>query len=139
MIWPGFPKRLLSALKSLCCLASSRGSMQSQQIAERIGVSTAETAKVLQLLVWGGFVTSRRGSKGGFQLVSSADRITTGQVMEFFFSKHIADSDGDCPVIRALQKSIAPGQEAFGSLTLADVAAGRTQPHRKRPRKAGVK
>jgi DNA-binding IscR family transcriptional regulator len=114
--------------------------MQSQEIAERIGVSKAETAKVLQLLAWGGFVTSRRGYKGGFQLAKSADRITTGEVMDFFFSKCPPESDGDCPVSCALRESTAPGQEAFGSLTLADVAAWRTQPCQEHPsRKAGVK
>ena len=54
MVWPGFPKRLQSALKALCCLAESGNGMQSQEIAERIRVSKAETAKILQLLVWGG-------------------------------------------------------------------------------------
>ena len=45
MVWPGFPKRLQSALKALCCLAESGNGMQSQEIAERIRVSKAETAK----------------------------------------------------------------------------------------------
>ena len=66
MTWPPFPKRLQSALKALGCLAENDGAMLSQEIAKQIGVPDAETAKVLQLLVWGGFVTSRRGSKGGF-------------------------------------------------------------------------
>jgi len=138
MVWPGFPKRLLSALKGLCCLAHWGGAMQAQEIAGKIGVSKAETAKVLQLLAWGGFVTSRRGYKGGFQLATSADQITTGQVMEFFFSKYQPEPDGDCPIIRALRESMAPGQKAFGSLTLADVAAGRTQPSKRPLGKAGV-
>lgn len=113
--------------------------MQSQEIAAKIGVSTAETAKILQLLAWGGFVTSRRGYKGGFQLASSADQITTREVMEFFFSKCQPEPDGDCPIIRALRESMAPGQEVFGSLTLADIAAGHTQLDRKgQSGKAGV-
>jgi len=127
VIWTVFPKRLLSALKGLCCLAHSAEAMQSQEIAEKIGVSKAETAKVLQLPAWGGFVTSRRGYKGGFQLATRADQITTGEVMDFFFSRYRPEPDGDCPIMRALRESIAPGQEVFGSLTLADVAAGRTQ------------
>ena len=113
-------------------IASALGCMNapvapSKEIAEKIGVSKAETAKVLQLLAWGGFVTSRRGYKGGFQLATRADQITTGEVMDFFFSRYRPEPDGDCPIMRALRESIAPGQEAFGSLTLADVAAGRTQ------------
>jgi Rrf2 family protein len=122
MLWPGLPKRLQSALKGLCCLARSGSAMQSQEIADRIGVSKAETAKVMQLLAWGGFVTSRRGTKGGFQLGMRADQITTGQVIDFFASKYEAEPDGDCPVMRALRETTAPCQEAFGSLTLADIA-----------------
>ncbi len=78
MTWPGLPKRLESALKGLCCLADAEGTMQSHAVAERIAVSRAETAKVLQLLVWGGFVKSRRGTRGGFQLATRPDQITTG-------------------------------------------------------------
>lgn len=140
MIWPGFPKRLQSALKGLCCLAHSGEAMRSQEIAERIGVSTAETAKVLQLLAWGGFVTSRRGSKGGFHLAASSDQITTAQVIDFFVSKTEAEPDGDCPVMRALRETTAPCQQAFGSLTLADIVAGRSKPCRKRAAgKAGIR
>ncbi|SRR5713226_6858200 len=122
MLWRGFPKRLQSALKGLCCLARTGGAMRSQEIANRIGVSKAETAKVLQLLAWAGFVTSRRGAKGGFQLAVGADQITTGQVIDFFVPKYEAEPDGDCPVMRALRETAAPCQKAFGSLTLADIA-----------------
>ncbi len=122
MIWPGFPRRLQSALKGLCCLARSGSAMHSQEIADRIGVSKAETAKVLQLLAWGGFLTSRRGTKGGFQLAVGADQITTGQVIDFFASKYEAEPDGDCPVMRALRETTAPCHEAFGRLTLRDIA-----------------
>ena len=140
MIWPGLPKRLHSALKGLCCLAYSGGAMQSHEIAERIGVPKAETAKVLQLLAWGGFVTSRRGTKGGFQLRASAYQITMGEVIDFFLPKYEAEPDDDCPVMRALRETTAPCQKAFGSLTLADIAAGRYKPCRKHSAgKAGVR
>src|SRR5260370_26368095 len=122
MLWHGLPKRLQSALKGLCCLARSGSAMRSQEIAKRIGVSHAETAKVLQLLAWGGFVTSRRGTKGGFRLAAGSDRLTTGDVISFFLSKYQAAPDGDCPVMRALRETSAPCQEAFGRLKLADIA-----------------
>lgn len=122
MLWRGFSKRLQSALKGLCCLARSGRAMRSQEIANRIGVSKAETAKVMQLLAWRGFVTSRRGAKGGFQLAVDADQITTGQVIDFFASKYEAEPDGDCPVMRVLRETTAPCQKAFGNLTLADIA-----------------
>src|SRR5438552_17484393 len=88
-------KRLQSALKALCCLAESGNGMQSQEIAERIRVSKAETAKILQLFVWGGFVRSRRGSKGGFHLAAEADEITMSKVMDFFLFSHSPDPDDD--------------------------------------------
>jgi|SRR5215467_10638296 len=126
MIFPGFPKRLLSALKGLCCLAHSDRVMQASEIAERIGVSPFETGKVMQLLVWGGFVTSRRGSKGGFKLATTPDQVTTSEVIRFFFSKYQDEPDLDCPVANIIRKYSAPCQEAFGRLTLADIAAERS-------------
>ncbi len=123
MIWFDFPMRLRTALKCVCNLACAREAIQSQEIAGLTGVSPAETAKVLQLLVLGGFVTSRRGSKGGFQLARRPDQITTGEVVDFFLAKHSVEPDGNCPVMRALQETVTPGQEAFAKLTLAEVTA----------------
>ena len=80
--WPAFPKRLQSALKALCCLAGSGQEMQSQAIAAQIAVPEAETAKILQLLVWGGFVNSRRGTKGGFHLAIEPSQIEAGELWE---------------------------------------------------------
>jgi len=119
VVWPTFPKRLQSALKALCCLARSEQEMQSHEIAKRIDVSVAETAKVLQLLVWGGFITSRRGSKGGFQLASSADRITMGEVINFFLTRHPVEPEKSSPVMRALRDCMAPCQKEFAKLSLA--------------------
>jgi Rrf2 family protein len=119
--WPAFPKRLQSALKALCCLAQSGGEMQSQEIARQIEVSSAETAKILQLLVWGSFVTSKRGSKGGFQLASKPEGIKMGAVIDFFLAGQRAEPEGNSPVMKVLHESIAPCQKAFGKLSLADV------------------
>src|SRR5215468_9035598 len=121
MTWPSFPKRLQSALKALYCLAENDGPMRSHEIAKQIDVPNAETAKILQLLVWGGFVTSRRGSKGGFLLSSSANRITMGQVIDFFLAKHPAEPKETSPVMHVLMKSIAPCRMAFAKLSLAEI------------------
>jgi DNA-binding IscR family transcriptional regulator len=121
MTWPGFPKRLQSALKALCCLAEAGTDMQSPDIAKQINVPKSETAKILQLLVWGGFVTSRRGTKGGFQLAPFADRTTMGEVIDFFLARHPVEIDRHSPVMRALQQSMAPCQEKFARLRLADI------------------
>ena len=122
MTWPAFPKRLQSALKALCCLASSDKEMQSQMIAAKIGVPEAETAKILQLLVWGGFLISRRGTKGGFQLASDASRITMGAVIDFFLARHPVKPMGDFPVMRALDATMAVCQKKFAQMKLSEVA-----------------
>ena len=127
MIWVEFPKRLRTALKALSVLAGANRAMLSQEIAEQIGVTHAETAKVLQLLVWGGFVSSRRGSKGGFHLANHASKITTGSVIRFFLARHPSDEDTSSPVMRALQKTGAPCQEEFARLTIADIAGASTR------------
>jgi Rrf2 family protein len=121
MGWPLFPKRLQSALKALCCLARAGSALQAQTISEAIGVPKAETAKIMQLLVWGGFVVSRRGTKGGFHLAASPDSITMGKVIDFFLSRHPETTEDHFPVIRALQQALAPCEQKFAELTLANV------------------
>jgi Rrf2 family protein len=132
MVWLAFPKRLQSALKALCCLAQSGDAMQSQKIAERIRVPKAETAKILQLLVWGGFVTSRRGTKGGFHLAADAGQVTMGEVIDFFLSRHPQERDDDFAVMRVFEKTNAPCQKAFNRLTLVDMVNGRSRLGRNR-------
>lgn len=121
MTWPGFPKRLQSALKALCCLAQHQGPLLSQAIATEIDVPAAETAKILQLLVWGGFVASRRGTKGGFHLAVAAEKITMGEVIEFFMARH-PEADDNSRVMQVLRRYTAPYEKAFGRLSLAQVA-----------------
>lgn len=122
MTWPGFPKRLQSALKALCCLAQSGTAMQSSAIAGEIDVPKAETAKILQLLVWGGFVISRRGINGGFQLAMPPKKITMGEVIDFFLARQPEESTRNFPVLAALQLAVAPGQQKFSRLTLDQAA-----------------
>ena len=137
MTWPGFPKRLQSALKALCCLAQAGTEMQAPAIAAHIDVPKAETAKILQLLVWGGFVTSRRGTKGGFQLAGAAERITMGEVIDFFMARHPVEPDQHSPVMQALQSSLAPGQRKFAELTLAEVINFPEHHRKRKPRQGG--
>ena len=140
MIWFDFPMRLRTALKCVCCLARTGEAMQSHEISTMTGVSPAETAKVLQLLVLGGFVISRRGSKGGFQLARVPSQIRTGEVIDFFLAKHPIEPQGDCPVMCALHETISPGQDAFARLTLAEIIAEHGRGSRKTSgEKAGVK
>jgi Rrf2 family protein len=112
-------------LKCLCCLAEAGTALQVPQIAERTGVTKAETAKVLQLLSWGGFVHSKRGTKGGFWLNREPNRIKAGEVIEFFLSHHSPEVNTEDPVSRVIEQSNARCQEVLGHLTLVDIIAGR--------------
>ncbi len=139
-MWPAIPKRLHSALKALCSLAEAGEPMQSREVAQQIGVSPAETAKVLQLLVWGGFVRSRRGSSGGFWLTQLPNRIRAGRVISFFASHHQLSIEGDDVVSRAIRKTGAQCRKRFERLTVADLAAGRLESRpQKSARKVGLK
>ena len=133
-MWPEMPKRLESALKGLCCLAASGEALQAREIAIQAGVPPAEMAKVLQLLVWGGFVQSRRGSKGGFRLTLPPDQIRTGQVIQFFIAKQNNVLEPESAVTRAFSDLSAPGRLAFEQLTLEQIATGSfsTSPTRER-------
>jgi len=85
-------------------------------------------------------VTSRRGTKGGFDLAAHADRITMGAVIVFFLSRHRPEPDNDFQVMRIFAQTSAPCQKAFSRLTLADVAAKLTSPgHKRSAEKTGVK
>ena len=139
MIWSGLPKRVHSALKSLCCLAEEGSPLQAHQIAERIGIPKAETAKVLQLLCWGGFVHSRRGTKGGFWLSAAPDQLKAGEVIKFFLAHHPSEPNDEDPVSRAIEKTNAHCQAVLKNLTLADIIAGRVPCEEVPPEGAEVK
>jgi Rrf2 family protein len=53
-----------------------------QEIAVRIGESSAYTAKVLRLLAHAGLVRSHRGVAGGFELTKLADQISLLEIVE---------------------------------------------------------
>jgi Rrf2 family protein len=125
MIWSGLPKRVHSALRCLCCLAEAGTLLQAPQIAQSIGITRAETAKVLQLLCWGGFIHSKRGTKGGFWLNKPPEQIRAGEVISFFLAHHPQETGDEDPVSRAIEQSSAHCHEVLEHLTLADIIAGR--------------
>jgi len=120
--WPDLPKRLHHSLRILCCLAQRPGPRRAKELAHCTGVPPAETAKLLYLLAWGGFVASRRGSKGGFWLRRSPKRIRVRELIDFFHrpedSPDGADKD---PVARLWQQATALSTRFFERHTVADL------------------
>ena len=122
MGWPELPKRVLYALRSLCCLAPVPGPVCAREVARCTGIPPAEAAKILYLLVWGGFASSRRGSKGGFWLRRPASRIHIGEVVNFLTSPlDLSSSRSNDPVLRIWRQTAAPSHEAFNRFSLEDL------------------
>jgi len=63
------------ALHTSVLLAAEGGRLSTRQIADRLGVSEAHLAKVMQRLAKAGLVASVRGRHGGFSLARRKDRI----------------------------------------------------------------
>ncbi len=124
------PKRVLYSLKALCCLARMQGPMRASELARCTGIPPAQAAKILYLLTWGGFVCSRRGSKGGYWLRVPAERIRVQEVMEFFHPP--ADrgrENSPDPILQVWHEMAGVGHRAFAQLTLANLA-GDSEPAR---------
>jgi Rrf2 family protein len=104
------------------------------QIAEREGISTANAGKLMWLMNKAGFVSSTRGTKGGYSLERSASDIYLNEIIkvldEDVMDKHcdsytgVLDScvhRGDCgirPVIVGLHEIV---ENALSQITLAQL------------------
>lgn len=140
VIFPAIPKRIQSALKALCSLAEASQPLRANQVAKQIGVPPAETAKVLQLLSWGGFVNSRRGTKGGFWLTEPPQQILAGKVISFLDTHRDSSTGYEDKCGQALRALSAQCQRKLQCLTVADLASGRVAcASRSSARKAGSK
>jgi len=123
MLCSGLPPRIYESLKVLCCLASVSEPLQAREIASATDLPPAQTAKVLQLMVWAGFVDSRRGTKGGFWLVRPANRIRVTDVADFF-THHIQEKYAHKrdELLIALERATARCHKEFARITVADLA-----------------
>lgn|GEM_PF-6303867 len=123
MLCTGIPERIYESLKTLCCLANAAGPLQAHEIALAASLPPAQTAKILQLMTWAGFIESRRGTNGGFWLVKPAETIRVTDVTDFFAHHGQGHSspkrDG---VLKALQRAMARCHKEFARITVADLA-----------------
>jgi Rrf2 family protein len=71
----------LIAMKHLA-LRGDRGSSSAREIAEQYTIPIELLAKVLQRLVRAGLLASHQGTRGGYQLVRTPDRITVADVIQ---------------------------------------------------------
>lgn len=123
MLCAELPHRLYESLKALCCLANARGPLQAHEIAAAAKLPPAQTAKILQLMTWAGFVESQRGTKGGFWLVTPAASIRVTDVADFFAhhtkAHPLRKRNG---LLKALEQATARCQKEFARITVADLA-----------------
>ena len=59
-----------------------RGALSAREIAEQYDIPLKLMAKVLQRLARGGLVASQQGTRGGYHLTRSADRISVADVIQ---------------------------------------------------------
>ncbi len=122
MALPTLPRRVHYALKILCCLVGEPAPVRAREVARCTEIPAAQVAKTLYLLTWGGFVQSRRGSKGGFWLRRPAEQIGIHNVIQFLLPPL---EDGrrlqKDPVLRVWQQTAVPPHQAFQRMNLADL------------------
>lgn len=70
------------AIRIVDCLAARNALMDAASISEVTGVTRRFTLKILHKLVTGGFVASKKGAKGGYQLAKPAAAISLLDVIE---------------------------------------------------------
>lgn len=128
------------ALRAATFMATAPGVAHTvDRIAKATHVPVAYLAKVMQQLVRGGIVVSRRGVGGGFTLAKAPEklrilevvqavdpirRITTCPLGLAAHGRHL------CPLHRRLDDALAAMEKAFAATTLAEVLA---EPGRSRP------
>ena len=123
MFGPELPPRIYESLKTLCCLAKAAGPLQAHAIASTTGLPPAQTAKILQMMCWAGFVESRRGTKGGFWLVKPAERIRVTDVLNFFAHRtHESPGQVRDPISQVLAHAMTRCQKELHQITVADLA-----------------
>lgn len=123
MLCSNLPPRIYESLKTLCCLANASGPLQAHEIATAAELPPAQTAKILQMMTWAGFVESRRGTKGGFWLATPANRIRVTDVTDFFAHQGERQSSSQKDgLLKALEHATAHCKKGFSRITVADLA-----------------
>ena len=118
-----------------CALAGER-SVKANDIARLDGITEYNIAKIVPLLVRGGFITTNRGRSGGIKLARPASEINLGDVLRVTETTHVeADCGGgaalDCAIkqVSPINQLLSEALHAFISVldqhTLADLVHSR--------------
>ena len=128
------------ALRAATFMAAAPDDPQTvEQIAAATRVPVAYLAKVMQQLVRGGIVASRRGVGGGFTLAKDPARLRILEIVQAVDPIQrittcplglAAHGLRLCPLHRRLDDALAATERAFAATTLAEVLA---EPSRSRP------
>jgi Rrf2 family protein len=119
----GLDTRTYYSLKCLVCLAEAGVPRRAKELATLTGIAPAETAKMLSLLAWGGFLSSKRGAKGGFWLRLPPTQIQVKDVMRFLQPPVAANpsKDDKDSILRVWQKKAGKVNQDFENLSLTDL------------------
>ncbi len=120
------------ALRAVVWLAEHRneGPVGNKRIASDTQVPASYLSKILHDLASAGFLTSRRGVGGGFQLIAHPRELTMLDVVNavdplkrITFCAHLKDgAEGQmCPMHRRLNQAIASVERTLANSTIEDV------------------
>ncbi|QDT12028.1 RrF2 family transcriptional regulator [Planctomycetes bacterium K23_9] len=119
------------ALRAVVWLAEHRneGPVGNKRIASDTQVPASYLSKILHDLASAGFLSSRRGVGGGFQLIISPDELTMLDVVNavdplkrITFCAHVSkSSEPMCPMHQRLNQAIGLVQQTLGDATIAEV------------------
>lgn len=107
-----------------------------QEICESAGVTPAFLTKILQPLIRGGIVRSKRGVAGGFSLARDPEKLTLLDVMRAaeepltlnlcLITEHACERNCTCPVHDLWSEAREHMESVFSRRSLADLARERT-------------
>lgn len=97
----------LIALTDIAVYSEENGTVSSAEISEREDISQKYLEQILLGLRQGGFIKGQKGSRGGYRLSRSADKITLAEILNSLDNNILADSfeSGDEPS-NAIRESV---------------------------------
>ena len=123
------------ALLATCYIArySDKNIVSSQSISREYDIPLEYLLKILQQLVRGNILRSKRGPRGGFSLAKPAKKITVLQVIEaadgpMVSQLHLAEQTGQSKlsvrVDKTFEKGIAQARSVFQKIKLSTLIEG---------------